>query len=418
MGLFNWFNKKPSKNSGTVTETVTDTQKKELFVGPNSQYIPSIYGAESAGIAVNHDSALTFTGAFAAISIKAENLASLPKAVFKNTSKGKVEESKHPIYKLIHYQPNPHMTDFVFWELIEANIAGWGNAYALIESGPNGRAKALWPMLPNNVQIIKSEREIFYKVIMGDFSGTYSADEFLHFKIFTRNGYEGIDPISYHAQSIGLALAGQKFASEYFESKGALRGVFEMDGELGEKAYQKLNERLNNAANHSTRILEYGMKYKPISISPDAAQVIQSRIFSIQDASRIWKVPVSLLAEHSHSTFSNTEQQDIQFVKYGLRPECKRIETELETKLFSGSEREVMNVKFDLKGLLRGDLKTQAQFYHSGIQDGWLSRNEVREMENRNPVEGLDEYLVPQNMTLASLMEKLLKDGNNNDTEE
>jgi len=412
MGLFKWFNKKPSTNSKEITEN-----KREIFIGPNSQYIPSLSGVESAGIAVNHDSALTFTGAFAAISIKAENLASLPKMVYQNTTKGKKEESKHPVYKLIHFQPNPHMTDFVFWELMEANIAGWGNAYSLIESGPTGRAKALWPIEPNNVQILKYEKDIFYKVLTGDFSGTYPAEEFLHFKIFTKDGYTGLDPISYHAQAIGLALAGQKFAAEYYESKGALRGVVEMDNSLGDKAYKIVSERLNSAPNHSIKILEYGLKYKPISISPDAAQVIQSRIFSIQDASRIWKVPVSLLAEHSHSTFSNTEQQDIQFVKYGLRPECKRIETELETKLFTGSEREVMNVKFDLKGLLRGDLKTQAAFYHAGIQDGWLNRNEVREMENRNPADGLDEYLVPQNMTLATLLEKLVNNGNNNNQE-
>jgi len=412
MGIFNWFNKKPSNNSENITENVSDTEKRDLFYGPHSQYIPSHFGAESAGVTVTHDSALTFTGAFAAISIKAENLASLPKAVFRNTPEGNKAENKHPVYNLIHYQPNPNMTDFVFWELIESHIAGWGNAYALIETGAAGRAKALWPIMPNNVQVIKNGKEIYYKVLTGDFSGTYMAEEFLHFKIFTKDGYMGMDPISYHAQALGLALAGQKFATEYFESKGALRGVFEMEGSLGETAYQKLQQNLNSAPNHSTKILEYGLKYKPISISPDAAQVIQSRIFSIQDASRIWKVPVSLLAEHSHSTFSNTEQQDIQFVKYGLRPECKRIETELETKLFSGSEREVMNVKFDLKGLLRGDLKTQAAFYHSGIQDGWLNRNEVRGMENRNPVDGLDEYLVPQNMTLASLLEKLVNNGN------
>jgi HK97 family phage portal protein len=297
---------------------------------------------------------------------------------------------------------------------MESHVAGWGNGYSLIESNGAGTPKHLWPILPNNIKVVKKDNRIFYKVLSGDFIGTYAADEMLHFKMFTKDGIIGIDPISYHAQAIGLALAGQKFSGEYFERKGALRGVFEMDGELGEEQYSKLAKRLNNSANHSTQILEYGLKYKPISINPDAAQVIQSRIFSIQDAARIWKVPVSLLSEHSHSTFSNTEQQDIQFVKYGLRPECKRFETEIETKLFTGSEREVMNVKFDLRGILRGDLKTQAEFYNKAIMNGWLNRNEVRNLENLNPVDGLDEYLVPTNMTLSDMLKNMIKDELNN----
>ena len=154
-------------------------------------------------------------------------------------------------------------------------------------------------------------------------------------------------------------------------------------------------------------ILEYGLKYKTIGISPDAAQAIQTRLFSIQDASRIWKVPVSLLAEHTHSTFTNTEQQDIQFVKYGLRPECKRFETELETKLFAEGEAEKIDVKFDLSGLLRGDSASQANWFRTAINGGYMSRNEVREQLNMDRVDGLDDFLVPSNMTLSDLLEQI-----------
>lgn len=374
--------------------------KRSVITAPVSSYIPSYQGFDLAGGNVNHKTALTFTGAFAAISIKAENLASLPKSIFETTPNGKSELKDHPVYRLIHFKPNKMMTDFVFWELMEANVCGWGNAYAIIETNALGYAANLWPVPPADVRIIIENRELFYNVSTPGYEGTYSAAEMLHFKIFSHDGILGIDPITYHAQSIGLGLGGQNFAAEYFKRKGAMRAVVEMDGELGDTQYNTLSKRLNDAANHSTQILEYGLKYKPISINPDAAQVIQSRIFSIQDAARIWKVPVSLLSEHTHSTFTNTEQQDIQFVKYGLRPECKRFETEIETKLFIEGESEKINVKFDLKGILRGDLKTQAEFYHKAIFDGWLSRNEVRDLENLNPVDGLSEYLVPQNMTL------------------
>ncbi|MDH5524522.1 MAG: phage portal protein [Desulfobulbaceae bacterium] len=388
-------------------------EKRGVFVQPNADYIPDISAITAAGVSVNHKNALTFTGAFSAISTKAENMASLPKAVFKTTKTGKETDKKHPVYSLIHYQPNPMMTDFAFWEKVEADVAGWGNSVAVIEFSNKGYPKNLWPVDADNYQIIKSNRELFYKVNSGDFAGTYPSSEILHFKYFSKDGINGIDPISLAAEAIGIGIGGQQFAADYFATKGKMRGVFEMDNELGEKEYKQWNKRMARTKDHATPLLEYGIKYKGISVSPDAAQAIQSRIFSIQDASRIWKVPVSLLAEHSHSTFSNTEQQDIQFVKYGLRPECKRFETELETKLFTGDERDVYEVKFNLEGLLRGDAKTRALVNHYAILDGYKTRNEIRLMDNLNPAPGLDEFLVPLNMTTPEALQNAIKDENN-----
>jgi len=388
-------------------------KQRNLLVIPYSQYTPSYGGIQSAGQSVTHESALTFTGAYAAISIKAENLASLPKFVYERTATGNKELTNHPVYRLIHFKPNSYQTDFVFWEYLEACICGWGNGYAVIETGANGYPKALHPVHPSVIQIKMSDKQLYYTVLDGIMKGNYSADEMLHVKLFSNDGIIGIDPITYHAQSIAIGLAGQQFASEYFQKKGALRGVIETEGELSDEVYGKVNDRVSSAGNHGTPILEYGLKYKSIGISPDAAQAIQTRLFSIQDASRIWKVPVSLLAEHTHSTFTNTEQQDIQFVKYGLRPEAKRFECEIETKLFAEGEAERINVKFDMKGLLRGDLQTQSDWYHKAILDGWMNRNEVRELEGLNSVDGLDEYLVPTNMIYPDMMGQTLKPSTN-----
>jgi HK97 family phage portal protein len=384
-----------------------------LLIMPASQYTPTYAGVTAAGQSVNHDTALTFTGAFAAISIKAENLASLPKMVFEKTATGKKELTKHPVYKLIHFKPNNYQTDFVFWEFLESSVAGWGNGYAVIETGANGYPRALHPVHPGYVSVKRDGYQVLYIVNEGISKGNYMASEMLHVKLFTQDGIVGIDPITYHAQAIGIGMAGQAFASEYFTKKGALRAVVETEGELSDDSYRKVADRISQAGDHGTPILEYGLKYKGIGISPDAAQSIQTRIFSIQDASRIWKVPVSLLSEHTHSTFTNTEQQDIQFVKYGLRPECKRFETEIESKLFPEGESERINVKFDLKGLLRGDLQTQSDWYHKAILDGWMSRNEVRELENLDRIDGLDDYLVPANMTLPEALEQLINNNKN-----
>jgi len=386
---------------------------RSVFTQPAEDYVPDFRLVE-AGLNVNHKTALKFSAVFSAISIRAENIASLPKNVYFHGTKGKESVTDHPVYDLIHYQPNPLMTDFVFWEFIESCVAGWGNAYAVIETDANGYAVALWPQSPDNVEMILSKNALFYKILGGNFKGTYPSGSILHFKSLSLDGLRGIDPVSYHAQSIGLGIAAQDFAADYFKTGGNIKGVLESEGQLGDTEYKKFLEHYQNAAkNFATPLLEYGIKYKAVGVSPEAAQMIQTRIFQIQDVSRIWKVPVSLLAEHTHSTFTNTEQQDIQFVKYALRPEVKRFETECEVKLFTKSERARFSVKFDLKGLLRGDLKTQAMWYHYAIFDGWLNRNEVRDLENLNPVEGLDEYLVPVNMQTPEALEKTLQTINN-----
>lgn len=375
-------------------------EKRGILKMPYSDYTPSYQGFTSSGIPVTHKNALTFTGAFSAISTKAENMASLPKVLFKTTGKTKIIDTKHPVYSLIHFRPNPMMTDFAFWEKVEADVAGWGNSVNVIEWN-RGYAKNLWPVDPDSFEIVKQDGQLFYKVTAGDFKGVYSAEDILHFKYFTRDGIMGIDPIAYNARALSIGLGGQEFADEYFSSGGKMRGVFEFDRELGDKEYKQWTKRMEKTKDHAAPLLEYGIKYKSISVSPDAAQAIQSRLFSIQDASRIWKVPVSLLAEHTHSTFTNTEQQDIQFVKYGLRPECKRFETEIETKLFRADEREVYQVKFNLEGLLRGDLNTRANYLKMATAGRpWLLPDEARNIENLEPLGGIaSEYVDPANIT-------------------
>lgn len=153
--------------------------KRGIFTGPKSEYVPSFRGQLDAPN-VNHNTALTFTGAFSAISTKAETLASLPKQIFQTTSKGKVLSTKHPVYRLIHFQPNPIMTDFAFWEKIEADVAGWGNSIVVIDFDGNGYPRALWPIEPDNFQILREKKQITYKILNGDFAGIYNPGDILH----------------------------------------------------------------------------------------------------------------------------------------------------------------------------------------------------------------------------------------------
>ena len=156
-------------------------------------------------------------------------------------------------------------------------------------------------------------------------------------------------------------------------------------------------------------LLEYGFKYKAINLSPEASQLIQAKVFSIDDIARIFCIPPHMLAELSHATFSNIEQQNIFFGEYSLRPLCKRLEKQLELKLFTDKERGKFHVKFDLNGLMRGDAQARAVFYEKGINAGWMTPNEAREFEGMKRLEGLDEPRIPLNYTTV---------GNDTNTEE
>ena len=381
---------------------------RSWLLGPVSSFGPYIGGFSNgidAGVTVNTDTALRFTAVFAAIKLLAENIAGLPKAVLSKTEDGGYKPAaSHPAHSLLYVRPNAYMDIFTFWFTIIAWIAGKGNAFALIEY-KKGKPVALHPVYPDWVKVVfvNGEKSYIVKALDPDFeflNGTYLEHEMLHFMFFTFNGLWGIDPITYNAAAIGEGIAAQKFTADYFRTGGAIKGVIETDQALGDDDYDRFTEHYRKTAgNGETPLLEYGFKYKAINLSPEASQLIQAKVFSIDDIARIFCIPPHLLAELSHATFSNIEQQNIFFGEYTLRPLCKRIEKQLELKLFTDKERENYHVKFDLNGLMRGDAQARAVFYEKGINAGWMTPNEAREFEGMKRLEGLDEPRIPLNYT-------------------
>ena len=358
-----------------------------------------------AGVTVNTDTALRFTAVFAAIKLLAENIAGLPKAVMVRTKDGGYEPAvKHPAHALLYVRPNAYMDVFTFWFTIIAWLEGKGNAFAVIRY-EKGKPVALHPVYPDWVKVVFVNGEKMYvvKATNPDFSfldGTYLENEMLHFMLFTFNGIVGVDPISYNAAAIGEGIAAQKFTADYFRTGGAIKGTIETDQALGDDDYERFMAHwAATSGNGQTPLLEYGFKYKAINLSPEASQLLQSKTFSIDDIARIFCIPPHMLAELSHATFSNIEQQNIFFGEYSLRPICKRIEKQLELKLFNDKERGDYHVKFDLNGLMRGDAQARAVFYEKGINAGWMTPNEAREFEGMKRLEGLDEPRIPLNYT-------------------
>ena len=391
---------------------------RSWLLGPTSS-AGSLVGIYSngidAGVTVNTETALRFTAVFAAIKLLSENIAGLPKAVMLRTDDGGYESAdRHPAHALLHDRPNAYMDVFVFWFVILAWLLGKGNALAVINY-ERGKPVALHPVNPDWVKVVFVNGEKMYVVKSTDpnfafLDGTYQEKEMLHFMLFTFNGIWGVDPIAYNAAAIGEGIAAQKFTADYFRTGGAIKGTLETEQALGDDDYDRFMAHWQaTASNGSTPLLEYGFKYKAINLSPEASQLIQAKVFSIDDIARIFCIPPHMLAELSHATFSNIEQQNIFFGEYSLRPICKRLEKQLELKLFTDKERGRYHVKFDLNGLMRGDAQARAVFYEKGINAGWMTPNEAREFEGMKRLDGLDEPRIPLNYTTV---------GNDNKPEE
>jgi len=356
------------------------------------------------GVNVTNSAALKVTALYAGIRIRSENIASFPKYVKRKTDKGWENDTRHPAYRLINVRPNSYTNKFDFWNVINTWLDGWGNAYAVIEWDGYGNPVALHQVHPSwvsDITIINGHK--WYKIVAQNpkfafLNGLYQDYQVLHFMLVTLDGIKGVNPIIQNAAALGKSIATEKFASEFYEKGGNLRAVMTMDGHMDDDTFKRFMDHFKRSSkNYETPLLEYGIKYSQLSINPVAAQLIQSETMSLQDVCRIINIPPHMLAELSHATFSNIEHQTIQFVQYSLRPTVKRLEDELEAKLFLGDEKDMYSVKFSLDGLLRGDTSARSQYYHGAILDGYMSRNEVRELEGFSREDGLDDFLYPLN---------------------
>lgn len=369
------------------------------LTNPTAWLLKILGGETSSGAKVTEESSLKFTGVRAAVDLRSTLLASMPVSVFKRTNSGREVLTQDPVYKLIAYSPNPYMNAFNFWELMNNYLDLWGNAYAVI-TWSSGKPIGLSPVHPSAVTPEATIDGVVYKISDSTDKGlkpVYFPKEMLHFRGLSTDGLKGKSPIRDAAEAIGLGLAAEKFGAELFNNKGILRGVLEMDGSLDEASRSAFAKAWSKNADHGTPLLEYGIKYKTLNIPPEDAQFLQSREFQLQDIARIYHIPPPLLGELSRSTFSNVENLDLQFVKYGLRPMVKRYEKELEIKLFPGDM--TKGIAFDLNGLMRGDTATRADYYSKMISSRVLSPNEVRNFEGLNPYDGGDAYENPNTLT-------------------
>ncbi len=373
-------------------------------------------GGSSSGKTVNERSAMQMTAVYSCVRILSEAVAGLPLHVYRYDGKGGKDKAlEHPLYRLLHDEPNPEMTSFAFRETLMTHLLLWGNAYAQVIRNGKGEVVSLYPLMPSKMTVDRDQAgRIYYaysrtqedaNTLGRDQQVLLSSHDVLHIPGLGFDGLVGYSPIAMAKNAIGMAIACEEYGASFFANGAAPGGVLEHPGVVKDpkrvrESWNTIYQGSRNA--HRIAVLEEGMAYKSIGISPEQAQFLETRKFQINEIARIFRIPPHMVGDLEKSSFSNIEQQSLEFVKYTLDPWVVRWEQSLHRALFSPEEKKRFFVRFNLDGLLRGDYQSRMAGYAVGRQNGWMSTNDIRELENldRIPPElGGDLYLINGNMT-------------------
>ena len=377
-----------------------------------------LWGGSSSGKVVNEHTAMQMTAVYSCVRILAEAIAGLPLLVYRyNSAGGKEKCFDHPLWWIFHDEPNSEMTSFVFRETMMNHLLLSGNAYAQIIRNARGEVAALYPLMPNRMRVDRDSRGRLYYCYSrnSDDSPEVSKDkgadvllapsDVLHVLGLGYDGLVGYSPIAMARNAVGLAIAAEEYGAKFFANGAAPSGVLEHPGIIKdpERIRQSWQSTFGGSANsNKIAVLEEGLKYTPIAISPEQAQFLETRKFQIDEIARIFRIPPHMLADLEKSSFSNIEQQSLEFVKYTLDPWVVRWEQAMNRSLLMDSEKTTVFTKFNVDGLLRGDYASRMTGYATARQNGWMSANDIRELENldRIPAEiGGDLYLINGAMT-------------------
>ena len=368
---------------------------------------PTFYfGTSASGKSVNPRQAVQVSAVYACVRVIAETIASLPIGVYEDTDDGTQKVKDHPLYRIIHDEPNSEMTSFIWRETMLTHLLLWGNSYCQIIRSGRGAVVGLYPLLPDHMEVDRDTD--------GNLTYTYTTregavvnlrpTEVLHIPGLGFDGIMGYSPIALEKNAIGLGIAAEEYGSSFFKNGARPSGVLTHPNTV--KDPKRLRESWAAAYGGSSNgskvaVLEESMTFTPISIPNNEAQFLETRKFQVEEICRIYRVPPHMIGDLSRSTFSNIEHQSIDFAVHTIRPWLVRIEQAMNRILFPEKEKGKYYVQFNMDGLMRGDYKSRMEGYAIARQNGWMSANDIRALENMNPIpdeEGGNTYLINGNM--------------------
>lgn len=390
------FSSKAASSSAVSFDTMNHAMIARAFGGPTA-----------AGKSVTESSAMGISAAWSCQRLIAETVGMLPWGVYVKDDSGNAKQTTdHPLAEVLTQSPNADMTNIEFREAKVLNLAQAGNAYSMIDRGSNGRLISLTPIESRLVQpMLDATKRVYFRVNIGGVWQSMPREKIWHVKGFGSNGLVGLSPIGAAREALGLAMATEEFGARFFAQGGKPSGTVTIPNfltkEQREIARENLQQMLGGISNaHKFALFEGGMKPEPWGAMPlEDMEFLVVRKFSVQEICRFFRVPPHMVADFEKgASYASIEQLSQDFVQFTLMPYFTRIEASASKWLLNASERGKIFLRFNYEGLLRADSVARSQLYASGLQNGWINRNEVRAKENLNRVEGLDEYTVQSNM--------------------
>ncbi|EOX4836925.1 phage portal protein [Vibrio alginolyticus] len=357
------------------------------------------------GSGVSVESAMGLSAVYSCIGVLGRSMGQLPLHVMRRDAKGVVSRATdHPVYYLLHDEPNPFQTSYDWRESGMVHVSGWGNHYTEIVRHPrSGEVRELGLIRPWESNLVKttSGRHTYAVTADDARARAVSPEDMIHIKAIGSDGKVGKSPITQCREAFALGLETQGYGNQFFRSGGKPTGIVSVKSQLEEKSWKRLLDRWRTSKtemqsnDNKTLFLPSELAYQSITIPPEDAQFLETRKFSRSEVAGIYNVPAHMINDLEKATFSNISEQAIQFVRHTMIPWVVKWEQELNRKLFTEQERRAgYYVKFNLNGLLRGTAQERAEFYSKAIRDGWMTRNQVRELEDMNQADGLDTYLL------------------------
>ena len=369
------------------------------------------FGSSMSGKSVTPSSAIQVSAVYACVRVIAETIASLPLHIYEATDAGSRKANEHPLYRLLHDEPNTEMTSFIWREVMLSHLLLWGNSYCQILRSGRSRIVGLYPLLPDHMAVDRDSRgKLTYTYTTSEGRTVLLAPEdVLHIPGLGFDGVMGYSPIALEKAAIGLGIAAEEYGSKFFQNGARPSGILTHPNTVKDPASLRAswNAAYGGSGNASrVAVLEEGMTFVPLSMPNNEAQFLETRKFQVTEICRIFRVPPHMIGDLERATFSNIESQNISFAVHTIRPWLVRIEQAMDRALFPETEKGRFYVRFNLDGLMRGDYKSRMEGYAIARQNGWMSANDIRELENLNPLsdeEGGNLYLVNGNMVPISL---------------
>lgn len=357
-----------------------------------------------SGIVINPKTAMTISAVWACVRIISETIGSLPLILYRRSPNGDRERAiSHPLYGILKDSPNDVQTAMEFWEMMGGHLALRGNAYAKITRGFGGVVKELMPINPTKIMIkrLTNGRLRYDVTAVDEIAGVMhiEQDDMLHLRGLTADGIVGISPILANKDALGLAKAAERYGARFFGNKGTVGSVLSHPQKLSPEAISNLRVSTKKQNEEGILILEEGMAWQQLGIAPEEAQFLGTRQFQVVDIARIYRMPPHMIQDLSKSSFNNIEQQALEFVQYTMMPYFVRIQQKVNKDLLLGDTE--FFAEFLVNALLKGDIKNRFNAYAKAIQFGWMNRNEVRQRENLNFADGLDDYLFMSNLAIV-----------------